>query len=352
MARQFGTRYTPQTGQPITSGRRANNLAAILTVREKNDEALAMLKRVVATRQKLYPEGSPFIVDSLNSLQRLLIKLHRFDEAEITGREALAAARKVRGDTHQDVLDVLQDLVTALLGQHKSEAIEPLFADLLPADWEGKPQYAGLLLSRCEAYARCSRWRDSVRDATVLLEHSPDNHEYYHTLIPLLVQLDDLPQYQKLCRTILDKFSGTTNVVVADRMAKDCLLLPSSGVDPASAAALADVAVSHGSNPNASPYFKACKALAEFRMGHYEEAITWAQRATQGQELNPKAWAAAVLAMSQFKLGQPDNARVDLIDCNKMIEQQLPQPELDLTTDWRDWIIAHALQSEAKQMIR
>ena len=59
--------------------------------------------------------------------------------------------------------------------------------------------------------------------------------------------------------------------------------------------------------------------------------------------------------MSQFKLNQLDKAQASLADCNKLIEDKLPKltkPGLsNLGKDWRDWIIAHALQSEAKRMI-
>jgi len=40
-----------------------------------------------------------------------------------------------------------------------------------------------------------------------------------------------------------------------------------------------------------------------------------------------------------------------LSDCNKIIEEQMPKPERELGRAWRDWIIAQALQSEAKRMI-
>jgi hypothetical protein len=57
------------------------------------------------------------------------------------------------------------------------------------------------------------------------------------------------------------------------------------------------------------------------------------------------------MAMSQFRLNQVDAARTTLADCNQVIEK-LPKLESgDVGDSWRDWIIAHALQSEAKRMI-
>ena len=55
--------------------------------------------------------------------------------------------------------------------------------------------------------------------------------------------------------------------------------------------------------------------------------------------------------MSEFNLTQLDKARTALVDCNKLIEQKLPKPGQDLGNDWRDWIIARALRSEAKRLI-
>jgi len=40
-----------------------------------------------------------------------------------------------------------------------------------------------------------------------------------------------------------------------------------------------------------------------------------------------------------------------LARCDQVIAEKLPKVEAGLGRDWRDWIIAHALQSEAKQMI-
>jgi hypothetical protein len=37
--------------------------------------------------------------------------------------------------------------------------------------------------------------------------------------------------------------------------------------------------------------------------------------------------------------------------CNQLIEEQTPKPGKAIGKEWRDWIIAQALQSEAKRMI-
>ena len=109
--------------------------------------------------------------------------------------------------------------------------------------------------------------------------------------------------------------------------------------------------MARGSNAPALPYFQFCEALAQFCLDHYEEAVNWARRAAEGRFVHPKACAIAVIAMSQFKLRQFDEAQTALSGCNKIIEEQMPKAGQFIGAEWRDWIIAHALQSEAKRMI-
>jgi hypothetical protein len=150
---------------------------------------------------------------------------------------------------------------------------------------------------------------------------------------------------------MLDRFGSTTDMFVADRMAKDCLIFPASGVDLTAVAAMADVAVSRGSNAPAAPYFLFCKSLAEFRLGHYEEALKWAQRPAASSFVHPKAGGYAIIAMSQFQLNQLNEARAALAACQKIVAEQMPRPGQELGRDWRDWIIVQALHSEAMKLI-
>jgi hypothetical protein len=47
-----------------------------------------------------------------------------------------------------------------------------------------------------------------------------------------------------------------------------------------------------------------------------------------------------------------ENARTALGRCNQVVEEQLPKIGLrQLGPDWRDWIIAHVLLTEAKSLI-
>jgi hypothetical protein len=135
-------------------------------------------------------------------------------------------------------------------------------------------------------------------------------------------------------------------------MAKDCLILPSSGADLKAVGALADVAVTRGTNSPSYPLFQCCKALAEYRQEHFAEAIQWADSSTKHSFPYSKAEGYAILAMAQFKSARTNEALTALADCAKVIDEKLPKLSSgDLGGDWIDWIIAHALQSEAKGLI-
>ena len=116
--------------------------------------------------------------------------------------------------------------------------------------------------------------------------------------------------------------------------------------------ALADVAVTRGTNYGSYSLFQCCKALAEYRQEHFSEAVKWADSATKDLFSYSKAEGYAILSMARFKSGQTNEAFIALAECGKVIEEQLPKlSNGNLGQDWRDWIIAHALQKEAKALV-
>jgi serine/threonine protein kinase len=279
-------------------------------------------------------------------------------DAEQMIRKALALRRK----SHRaELMPVLIDgrlMLQEFANQKKFDEIKPFLNEYLPPALLSRPEYNSLKQIYTDLYRFASlslswhgRWNDAAAVSEELRKFDPTNSELYHFRVPLLVATGDVKEYRHLCGEIVSRFRNTTDPYVADKMAKDCLILPSAGVDLESVAVLADVAVSRGSNAPVAPYFDFCKALAEYRLGHYQAATNWAGLAIQGPFDYPKANAAAVMAMAQFKLNQLDNARTTLAYCKKVIEEKMPKSAQDLGDVWQDWIVAHALQTEAKELI-
>src|SRR5262249_41615075 len=116
-------------------------------------------------------------------------------------------------------------------------------------------------------------------------------------------------------------------------------------------AALAELAVTKGKGYGPYHFFQCCKALAQYRLGSYEEAVNWAQASAKNPFPHSQAEASAVIAMAQYKLGNHDDAQQALTKCGSVLVTKLPAPGQSLGQDWRDWIIAHTLHEEARQLI-
>ena len=272
-----------------------------------------------------------------------------YGEAEKCFRHSLAIRRQFLDDSSPNVL-VATHLVILLQQENKYDDTDQLFDGFLKSQLLASPGYAGLFATIGESMAMQGRWRKATNDVTNLVKTEPDSPNGYHTLAPLLVALrgrSGIPL--GLCQQIVVHFRGAQDPSIAERMAKDCLILPSSGADLNVVGALADVAVSK--NPSYSP-FQCCKALAEYRLERFSEAVKWADSATKDPFSYSKAEGYAILSMARLKSGQTNEAFDALAECGKVIEEQLPKLSTGtLGQDWRDWIIAHALQKEAKALV-
>ena len=106
-----------------------------------------------------------------------------------------------------------------------------------------------------------------------------------------------------------------------------------------------------------------CKALAEYRQGHFSSAAEWASKAMSQPEyccdrrmVKPDPYkrvqASMLLAMSNYHLGQLDNARVALARGTEIAEAKLEKIESgDIGNYWVYWVYADVLMREAKALI-
>jgi serine/threonine protein kinase len=305
-------------------------------------EAEAFYFRALEIRREFLPKDHVFIEQSLEALASVMRAEGKNAEAVPLYVEALELRRQRYGNREARVVQMANFLVQEITVHGNETQFEKLAAEF--------PQVWAL---RAEFTARNSLWKDAKLAAFRVIDIQPDDHAGYHLVVPLLVQTGDRAAYEEVCNKIVARFAGATDPYTADRMAKDCLILPRPGVDLKVAADLAKIAVTRGhGDSGALPYFHCCQALAEFRQSQFEEALKSAQQAYQGSHSDVQAEAAAIMAMSHFKLGQVDKAQTDLVTCNRIINTKMPiEQQDDLGESWRDWIFAHALQAEAKQMI-
>jgi hypothetical protein len=176
----------------------------------------------------------------------------------------------------------------------------------------------------------------------------------YHCLAPLLVQVADVAGYRTHCQRTASQFRGAEHPNIAERMAKDCLILPNSGADLLVVSAWAETALTKGKDSGDLPWFQFVKGLAEYRLGHFASAVEWTRKVLSdaAHDSNRDAEACMVLAMAQHELKQTDEARDTLATGFDIVNTKMPKLDSgDLGSGWVDWIIAHALLAEAKALI-
>jgi hypothetical protein len=153
---------------------------------------------------------------------------------------------------------------------------------------------------------------------------------------------------------MLDRFGGTKEPVLAQLVAKACLILPASGVDLGAVGELADTSVRLGTNHQFFSFFQFAKALADYRRDRFASAAELVQKVLEksGEFPYRDVQANVVLAMALHQPNQRDAARAAMakgIEIEKADAHGLDSG--DLGDAWHDWIIARALLREAKALI-
>jgi tetratricopeptide (TPR) repeat protein len=207
------------------------------------------------------------------------------------------------------------------------EEAEKVISDIPPNIRQGSIFYNAL----AEVYGRQGEWAAAIRNFNRSVTADPTNYYAYHYLAPLLVQTGDLGAYRTVCERALSQFGATADPVVAERIAKDCLMLPPSADSLAGLAKMADIAVAAGPTNPSWPYYMFVKGLAEYRQGHFAAAVEWLRK-----------------AMAECQLGQTNAAREALAQGIKIAETELARPG---RIDWNDGLIAQFLLREAQGLI-
>jgi len=326
------------------------NLASVSSALGKPGDAKNYLARAVEIRRKFEEPHHPHRVRSTLRLADLNASTGDLAGAESLYREVIAGGRR-DPDDYGPVLHVLRRLSSKLREWGRPDEADAVLSDILTPEYCGSPRCVPLLKLRADILARAGRWHEAAADAARLVALEPEEHEHYHTLAPLLVADGNTADYRKLCAEIIARFGRPTDIFVADRMAKDCLIQPQAVADLAPVALMANAVLRQGEGYDALPFFQVSKALSDYRLGKFSDAAALAKEV--GDSIpHAEAGALAIQAMALHRAGQPDLAHSLLARGNSTFESKLPKLEGgDLGQDWRDWIIARELLSEARALL-
>jgi tetratricopeptide (TPR) repeat protein len=290
---------------------------------------------------------------TLRSLASALEQEKKWAEAESFHREALAQWQKRAGPDDPQVIYEIEALARMLIFQKKFDDAAQLLNETLTPAFLQQPSSVSVLALRIDLRGRRGQWQDAESDAALALKHQPNNPERYHVLATLLAKRRTGAGYEDVCRGYFAKFRETTNVYVADQLAKTCLLLPSPEADLKTLDRLADLALTHGTGDKFSmPFFQVCKGLCEYRQGNFSEAVAWAQKALESSSLYSHGQAYAVLAMAYWRLEQKDPARAMLEKGNLLAPSVIPARDTeDPGKAWLAWLYARIALDEAAALI-
>jgi len=276
---------------------------------------------------------------------------HDWNAAADSYVEALRLQARVFGLNQPRASQLLRAAAETLSQAGRSEEAGRLVGEYYIPPEAGWPQPAEWLDWRAAILARQGRWREAMDDAALAVRHFPEI-ERYHALAVLLVAKSQLLAYQQLCKEMIASYRGTIYASTADKVAKDCLILPSSGVDLAAVAAFAETAVTRGKGEVPYNFYLCSKALADYRQEKFQDAMAGTSVILKDPFVYTQAEASAVLAMAQFRLGETEEARATFAKLEKIVREDLPPPGSgDLGKDWKDWVIAHVLLDEARNLI-
>jgi len=231
-----------------------------------------------------------------------------------------------------------------LISRDQLEEAEKLVSQMPP-----HPSTSAIFNVLGQIHARRGQWPAAITNLQRVIELLPADHDAYHSLAPLLALSGDQEAYRRLCGRMLRQFAGSSDPAIAERMAKDCLILPPSAADLETLGKMADTAVAAGPGHKSWNYFQFVKGLAEFRQGHFASAKEWLEKVA-AHEGDPNRTVAAhmVLAMAQYQLKQNDEARATLAKGLKIADARVTRVD---GPQWNDQMTARLLMREAKRLI-
>jgi tRNA A-37 threonylcarbamoyl transferase component Bud32 len=165
--------------------------------------------------------------------------------------------------------------------------------------------------------------------------------------------LGDAEGQERVSRTLLSQWADTTDPIIADRVAKACLVRPCSPDVIERAARLADVAVRNGEGHEFEAYFQLVRGMASYRSDNFEGAVRWLHMAQKGHRETCRGPALAYEAMVLWHLGDAEQAAERLAQAEEIDEESRGPagPNRRWGPSWNDQMILHAAILEARRLM-
>jgi serine/threonine protein kinase len=264
------------------------------------------------------------------------------------------------GNNNEDVMNTLRHLADIVEADGKNAEAEKMRSEALDLfqksgqhDLLSSDQLGSILSIKASIEARRGEWEQATIDAARSVEYQPMGSFRYTMVAALYLKTGNRPAYERFCKRLVLAFRDTDNIFIADQVAKACLFLPASEVDSKDVGHLADFAVTRGAkDEGAMPFFSTCKALSEYRLGHYAEAAEWARKALDSSRKDAHPHAYGVMALADWQLGKKEEARAMFAAGEQLAPRDMPlKVAEDPGTAWLIWLFARIQLDEAEALI-
>ncbi|HTL72671.1 MAG TPA: protein kinase [bacterium] len=185
---------------------------------------------------------------------------------------------------------------------------------------------------------------------------------------PVLVLIGDTDDYRRFTRSLIARFSQSSNPVAAEHVIKASTLLPMDAGTIQSLTPLVNVAETSFNNaaPKSIPdiHWMAWRAFAlarfEYRSGNFTNAIAWSRKcmAISKTESSRIIGCDAMLALAYQKLGQTNEAEQALADARTLLGSRFPDglskglpTKTDPAGSWHAWVESLLLLNEAVETV-
>jgi len=214
---------------------------------------------------------------------------------------------------------------------------------------------AGLLLMRGDLHGRYGEWRAAAADDSRLVRRLPASADLWVNYAPLLLQAGDQDAYRSLCRQMLDKYGATRDPMVAERVAKACLLAKGDGLGRVQE--LLETTQRTNVPEWFRPFAELARGMAEYRGGDHAAAVDWLVRCRpRGRpgELSDECDAVRgfFLAMAHHGLGQHEEAAKAFEQARAVLGRVVAAQATRATISWVGVLHATIAEAEAKGLLK
>jgi WD40 repeat protein/tetratricopeptide (TPR) repeat protein len=213
---------------------------------------------------------------------------------------------------------------------------------------EQAPEDGLLWALRALAHAVLRQYPQAAADYEESLKRRPDDAQTWILAATVQLALQDVAGHRRCCQEILRRFSNTSDPSLAEWLAKTCLVAPGAVDDLAPALKLAEKAVEGGPRVDRFFWKGLTKGIAEYRAGHWDQAVSWLDKARKQttKQRQCDALAEVFLAMAQHRLGQTEKVKELLADAEKVSTDQNVADG-----NWVDETLLRAALPEARKVL-